>query len=56
MTKKQDITAIIKDKRGRVLSAGKNSYTNAHMNQGPTGVNLMVFNYTHSQITLDCEI
>jgi deoxycytidylate deaminase len=30
MTKKQDITAILKDKRGRVLSIGKNSYTKSH--------------------------
>lgn len=30
MTKKQDITAIIKDKRGRVLSIGKNSYVKTH--------------------------
>lgn len=30
MTKKQDITAIIYDKRGRVLSVGKNSYTKSH--------------------------
>ncbi len=30
MTTKQDITAIITDKRGRVLSIGKNSYVKTH--------------------------
>ena len=30
MTIKQDITAIIYDKKGRVLSIGKNSYTKSH--------------------------
>ena len=30
MTTKQDITAIITDKRGRVLSIGKNSYLKTH--------------------------
>ena len=30
MPRKQDITAIITDKRGRVLSVGKNSYTKTH--------------------------
>lgn len=30
MTKKQDITALIKDKRGRILSIGKNSYEKTH--------------------------
>ena len=30
MTKRQDITAIIKDKRGRILSIGKNSYSKTH--------------------------
>jgi deoxycytidylate deaminase len=30
MTRKQYITAIITDKRGRVLSVGKNSYTKTH--------------------------
>jgi len=30
MTKKQTITAIIRDKRGYVLSIGKNSYRKSH--------------------------
>lgn len=30
MNKKQNYVAIIKDKRGRVLSVGKNSYTKTH--------------------------
>jgi deoxycytidylate deaminase len=30
MTQKQDITAIIYDKRGRVLSIGRNSYIKTH--------------------------
>jgi deoxycytidylate deaminase len=30
LTKKQNITAIIYDKKGRVLSIGKNSYTKTH--------------------------
>lgn len=30
MRQKQDVTAIIYDKRGRVLSIGKNSYTKTH--------------------------
>lgn len=30
MRQKQDITAIIYDKRGRILSIGKNSYTKTH--------------------------
>jgi len=30
MSKNQDITAILKDKRGRILSIGKNSYTKTH--------------------------
>ncbi len=30
MTKHQDITSFIKDKRGRVLSVGKNSYEKTH--------------------------
>ena len=30
MRTKQDITAIIYDKRGKVLSIGKNSYTKTH--------------------------
>lgn len=34
MTKKQDITAILYDKRGRVLSIGQNSYVRTHPLQG----------------------
>lgn len=30
MTKKHDLTAIIYDKRGRVLSIGKNNYVKTH--------------------------
>lgn len=30
MSRKQNITAIIYDKRGKVLSIGKNSYTKTH--------------------------
>jgi deoxycytidylate deaminase len=30
MSKEQNITAILKDKRGYVLSIGKNSYTKTH--------------------------
>ena len=30
MTVKQDLTAIITDKRGRILSIGKNSYIKTH--------------------------
>jgi len=30
MTVKQNITAVIYDRRGRVLSVGKNSYTRTH--------------------------
>lgn len=30
MSTKQNVTAIITDKRGRVLSIGKNSYTKSH--------------------------
>lgn len=33
MTVKQDITATIYDKKGRLLSTGKNSYTKSHPKQ-----------------------
>lgn len=33
MTAKQKITAVIYDKRGRVLSVGENSYTKTHPKQ-----------------------
>lgn len=33
MSSKQNITAIIFDKKGRVLSVGKNSYTKTHPKQ-----------------------
>jgi deoxycytidylate deaminase len=37
MTKKQNITAIIYDKRGRVLSIGKNSYVKTHPRMAEIG-------------------
>ena len=59
MTKKQDITAIIKDKRGRVLSVGKNSYVKTHPLQAKhskrVGLPDKVFLHAELQAVIKCK-
>lgn len=53
MTKKQDIVAIVYDKRGRVLSVGQNSYTKTHTLQAlhARKVGLPEKNFQHAELS-----
>lgn len=59
MTKKQDITAIIKDKRGRVLSIGKNSYTKSHTlmhtHANKVGLPHKIFLHAEADAVIKCK-
>lgn len=52
MRTRQDVTAIIYDKRGRVLSIGKNSYTKTHpwMSRVATKVGRPQKIYLHAEV------
>lgn len=52
MTAKQAITAVIYDKRGRVLSVGQNSYTKTHPKQARLAarVGLKEKEYLHAEL------
>ena len=53
MTAKQAITAVIYDKRGRVLSVGQNSYTKTHPKQARLAarVGLHEKEYIHAEVS-----
>lgn len=59
MTKKQEITAIIKDKRGRVLSVGKNSYVKTHplqaMHANKVGLPHKTFIHAELEAVIKCK-
>jgi tRNA(Arg) A34 adenosine deaminase TadA len=59
MTSKQNITAIIKDKKGRVLSIGKNSYTKTHPLQAlhatKTGLSDKVYRHAEIDAIVKCK-
>lgn len=52
MTARQNITAVIYDKRGRVLSVGQNSYTKTHPRQARLAarVGLKEKEYLHAEL------
>lgn len=52
MTARQNITAVIYDKRGRVLSVGQNSYTKTHPKQArfAARVGLKEKEYLHAEL------
>lgn len=56
----QDITAIIYDKKGRVLSIGKNSYTKTHPMQARyaklAGPSYTAHNYAYKHAEIDAII
>lgn len=49
---KYNITAIVRDKRGRILSIGKNSYTRTHplMQKAMIATKVKNYSYLHAEV------